>query len=129
MRRALPFALAFLPAIVAVALASPSDAAHNGTISFSGRILDGNAPFATGSVVTIRGDVIARSASCIEARIAAAQPANKSELWLCSPDDRGMHGMPGVGEPVAARARITGVRTTAEGEVPFSDSFVLMRMD
>lgn len=129
MRRVLPFALAVLPAIVAVALASPSDAARNGTVTFSGRIRDGNTPLAPGDVVTVRGNVIARSESCIEARVASTQSPVPSELWLCMPARRITDDMPDVGEPVAARARITGMRATAEGDIPFSNSFVLMRMD
>lgn len=129
MRRALPFAFAILPALAAAALVSRSTAATTGTISFSGRIVDGNSAFAPGQVVTIHGAVIARSESCIEARVTSTQAPGKSELWLCAPDDRITSTMPSVGEPVAARARITGVRMTVEGVMPFSDSFVLMRMD
>ncbi|WHZ20540.1 MAG: hypothetical protein OJF55_002689 [Rhodanobacteraceae bacterium] len=129
MRRLLPFVTAVLPAIVAIALANPGDASSNGSISFNGQILDGNTLLAQGSVITIRGDVIARSENCIKARIASAQPAGNPELWLCSPGGRNASGMPNVGEPIAARARITGVRTAPEGEVLYSDSFVLLRVD
>ena len=125
MRRLLLLVPIVLPAIAAIAQASSSDTPRSGTLTFSGRILDDNAPLTPGQVVTIRGDVIARSESCIEARITSTQ----SELWLCSPNGRIASNMPDVGDPVAARARITGIKTTTEGEIPLSDSFVLMRVD
>lgn len=129
MRRLLLLVPIVLPAIAAIAQASSSDTPRSGTLTFSGRILDDNAPLTPGQVVTIRGDVIARSESCIEARITSTQPAGNSELWLCSPNGRIASNMPDVGDPVAARARITGIKTTTEGEIPLSDSFVLMRVD
>lgn len=129
MRRALPFALVALPAILAVALAGPSDASRNGTITFSGQITDSKTPLAPGRIVTVRGDVIARTAGCIEASVALMPPTGQSKLWLCSPSDRTIANMPDVGDPIAARARITGMKTTAEGEIALSDSFVLMQAD
>lgn len=129
MRRALPFAFTILPALAAAALVGPSAATPSGTIGFSGRVIDGNAPLAPGTVVTIHGDVIARSETCIEARVAAPGKPYRARLWLCSPDHHQPRELPDIGEPVAARARITGVRTTAEGAIPYSDSFILMRVD
>lgn len=128
MRRALPLAFTILPALAATALVGPSAATPSGTIGFSGRVIDGNAALAPGTVVTIHGDVIARSESCIEARVAAPGKPRRPRLWLCSPDHQPRE-LPGIGEPVAARARITGIRTTTEGAVPYSDSFILMRTD
>lgn len=129
MRRALPLAFTILPALAATALVGPSAATPSGTIGFSGRVIDGNASLAPGTVVTIHGDVIARSESCIEARVAAPGKPHRPRLWLCSPDHHPPGTLPGIGEPVAARARITGIRTTADGAVPYSDSFILMRVD
>lgn len=129
MRRVLPFAIAILPALVAVALASPNESSRTGTITFNGRILDGTEGLTPGRIVTIRGNVVARADNCIEARVDAPQPAGQPNLWLCSPDGQVAGRMPDVGEPVAARARITRIRTSAEGDIPLSDSFVLMRAD
>lgn len=129
MRHLLPFVLAFLPALVAAAPTGSANSPDHGTITFSGRILDGEAPVAPGRVVSVRGNVIAHSAGCIEARIASPQAAGDLELWLCPPGNRIAGTLPGVGEPIAARARITGVKATPQGTVPFSDSFVLLRAD
>lgn len=125
----LPFALAFLPVIAAAAPASSINSLDNGTITFSGRILDDDAQLAPGRVISVRGSVVARSEGCIEARMASPQPTRSLELWLCPPGNRIAGTAPDVGEPIAARVRITGMKATAKGAVPLSDSFVLMRAD
>ena len=129
MRRALPFAFVILPALAAATLVGPSAATPPGTITFTGRVIDGNAPLAPGRIVTVHGAVIARSETCVEARVDLPSRADGMALWLCSQDTGAAADLPDIGEPIAARARISGVRVSAEGAVPFSDSFVLMRSD
>lgn len=129
MRRALPLAFTILPALAMAALMGPSAAMPSGIVSFSGRVVDGSASLAPGMIVTIHGDVIARSETCIEARVATSGKSHHATLWLCSPDNHPPRALPGIGQQVIARARITGIRTTADGAIPYSDSFILMRVD
>lgn len=129
MRRALPFVFVILPALAAAALVGPSAATPPGRVSFSGRVIDGSAPLAPGRIVTIHGAVIARSATCIEARVDLPSPRHPAALWLCSRGGQVASDLPGIGEPVTARARISGLKPAAEGAVPYSDSFILMRTD
>jgi hypothetical protein len=111
------------------ALVGPSAASAAGKLGFIGRVIDGNAPLAPGRVVTIHGAVMARSETCIEARVDVPSTRHGRAVWLCWHDARLAGNLPGVGEPITARARITGVKTGADGAIPFSDSFVLMRTE
>lgn len=126
MRRALLFALVILPLLVAVALAGHGATAGTGTITFSGRIVDPAHPLVPGAIVTVHGTVIARSETCIEARVAIPKQSHPAALWLCSPDVEAASQLPDVGDPVAARARITGMKSTPTGATPRSDSFILL---
>jgi len=129
MRRVLPFAFVVLPALTAAALVGPSAATPTGKLTFTGRVIDGDAPLAPGRVVTIHGAVIARSATCIEARVDLPAHHRDAMVWLCSHGAKLADDSPDVGEPITARARISGIKTTADGAIPFSDSFILMRTD
>lgn len=129
MRRALRLPLVILLALAEAAMLRPSVARPANTITFSGRVVDGAMPFAPGVIVTIQGEVIARSHACIEARVEVPRVPRQPRLLLCPPSGRWPGELPRVGEPVAARARITGIRATPDGATPCSQSFVLMRVN
>lgn len=129
MYRSLPLATTLVLALLAALLVGPSVAATTGTISFSGRVIDPTQPLVQGSVVTVHGAVTARAEACVETRVEVPGASHAAPLWLCSTDAQAAARMPRVGEPVNARARITGVRTSPGGEVPVSDSFVLTALN
>lgn len=129
MRRALRLPLVILLALAGAGMLRPGMATPANTIAFSGRVVDGAMPFATGVIVTIQGEVVARSNACIEARVEVPRVPRQTRLLLCPPGGRQPGGLPRVGEPVAARARITGIRMTPDGATPCSESFVLMRVN
>ena len=97
MRRVLPFAFVVLPALTAAALVGPSAATPTGKLTFTGRVIDGDAPLAPGRVVTIHGAVIARSATCIEARVDLPAHHRDAMVWLCSHGAKLADDSPDVG--------------------------------
>lgn len=121
--------VALLAVFTAVIAVSGHAATPTGTITFSGHITDPNTPFPPGSVVNVHGAVVARSDTCIEARVPRPQSPRGAMLWLCSRDTQSAHSLPDVGLAINARARITRVEASAAGDVPYSDSFVLLRAD
>lgn len=126
MHRVLLLAFVFLTALIATALSNRVAAAETGTITFSGHIIDPANPLVPGSIVTVHGAVIARSESCIEARVSTPTQPRAAALWLCASRGAGVSRLPDVGEQVTARARITGLKATSTGTAPRSDSFILL---
>ena len=126
MHRALRFTFVILLALAAATLAGSRAATPTGRITFTGWVVGPDTPFVPGAVVTVDGAVVARSKTCIEARVQRSEHPRDAVLWLCSPKE-GAHPLPEVGAPVHARARITSLKATADGAVPASDSFVLLR--
>jgi type 1 fimbria pilin len=126
MHRALLLAFVILPVLIAVALACHGATAGSGAVTFSGRIVDPARPLVPGAVVTVHGTVIARSETCIEARVSIPQQPHSAALWLCSHGSDATSHLPDIGDPVTARARITGMKSTSVGNAPRSDSFILL---
>lgn len=126
MHRVLLFAFVLLTALTATALSERVAAADTGTITFTGHIVDPGDPLVPGSIVTVHGAVIARSESCIEARVSTPTQPRAAALWLCSSGAEGAARLPDVGKQVTARARITGLKATSTGTAPRSDSFILL---
>lgn len=120
-------AIAISLALATVLSVAPR-AATAGTVTFSGQIVDANAPFVPGSIVTVRGTVIARSDTCLLTRVERPKPQPDVNLWLCAHAPNAWPQLT-VGSPLMARVRIVGVKATGNGQVPYSDSFVLLAID
>lgn len=116
MRHALNLAFVILPAFVA---ADARAATPTGTITFTGRVTDSDAPFAPGSIVTVHATVIAHSKTCVGTRVDRPKPRRDAILWLCPRSAQAANPLLEVGAPITARARISAVKTTADRERPF----------
>lgn len=126
MRRGLSFAFVIVLAFAVAALMDVRAATPTGRIAFTGWVAGPDTPFAPGSIVTVRATVVARSGACVETRIDKPESGHDATLWLCPHAANDANPSLGVGAPITARARITGVKTTAKGAAPLSDSFILL---
>lgn len=112
--------------LAAMPFAGAHAATPTGQITFSGLIVDGNTPFPPGAVLTIHGIAVTRSGSCTGIRVPQRKPRPPALLWLCSPPAPNQIV---IGSPITARARVTGIKQMADGNAPYSDTFVLFRSD
>lgn len=122
-RRTLLCVALILPVLFSGALAGRGAHIPTGTVAFHGRVIDPQAPFALGSLVTVRAIVIDRADACTEVRVLASGPSPQPLLWLCAPSVQGANRLPDAGGTILARVRITRI----EAAIPFSDSFILLQ--
>lgn len=117
-------AIAIFLALATVLSIAPH-AATAGTVTFSGRIVDLNAPFVPGSIVTIRGTVLTRSGACFLTRVERPNSQPNTNLWLCTHAPNAWPQLT-AGSSLKARVRIVGIKAAESVQVPYSDSFILL---